>query len=94
MPGGEWMLFTLGRGVRAWNNASIVVQSLETNERKVLVQRGREARYIRSGHLVYVLDGAIYAAPFDLERLEITGRSVAMEDEVHTSSLEARGSDS
>ncbi|NIM02095.1 MAG: protein kinase [Acidobacteria bacterium] len=92
LPGGEWMLYTLGRGVRAWSNASIVAQSLETDERKVLVQRGREARYVRSGHLVYVLDGAIYAAPFDLDRLEVTGRSVAMEDEVHTSSLDETGS--
>ena len=91
LPGGEWMLFTLGRGVRAWDDASIVAQSLQNNERRVLVQRGREARYTRSGHLVYVHDGSIFAAPFDLAKVQVTGGAVAMEDEVHTSALDETG---
>jgi len=51
---------------------SIVVQRLDTGERKVLVQ-GSGARYVPTGHLVYYLAGNILAVPFDLERLEVTG---------------------
>jgi serine/threonine-protein kinase len=64
---GEWILFTLGRGVRAWDDASIVAHNLVTHERRVLVQRGREVRVARSGHLLYVHDGMIFAAPFDAD---------------------------
>jgi serine/threonine-protein kinase len=91
LPGGEWMLFTLGRAVRAWTDASIVVQSLTTNERRVLIQRGREARVTRSGHLTFVQDTTLFAVPFDLERLEVTGSPVAMETSVHTSSQDETG---
>jgi hypothetical protein len=31
-----------------------VAHSLKTNERRVLVQRGREAPYLRNGFLTYV----------------------------------------
>ena len=42
LAGGEWVIFTLGRAVRAWSEASIVAQSLKTKERRVLVQRGAQ----------------------------------------------------
>ena len=36
-------------------------------------------RYAASGHVVYATaDGTLMAAPFDLERLEVTGPSVAL----------------
>ena len=61
---------------QGWGDAQIVVHSLETGERKVLVERGRDAQYIASGHLVYVLGGTLFAIPFDLDRLETRGGAV------------------
>ena len=50
LPGGEWVLFTLRpRGVGSWNRAQIVIQSLSTGERIVLVDGGRDARYLPTG---------------------------------------------
>ena len=46
---------------------------LETGERKVLIQGGSDARYVPTGHIVYVRAGALMAAPFDLDRQEVTG---------------------
>jgi serine/threonine-protein kinase len=94
LPGGEWMMFSLSRGVRAWVEGSIVAQSRKTNERRVLVQRGREARYLRNGYLTYVQDSTLFAAPFDPEKLEVTGAAAAMETDVHTSGDDDTGASS
>ena len=83
LPGGEWMLFTLlPVGVGSWNQAQIVVQSLTTGERVVLVDGGRDARYLATGHLVYALNSAILAAPFDPGTRRITGPAVRLVDDV------------
>jgi eukaryotic-like serine/threonine-protein kinase len=83
LPGGEWMLFTLlPAGVGSWNQAQIVVQSLTTGERVVLVNGGRDARYLATGHLVYALNGAILAAPFDPGTRRIMGAAVRLVNDV------------
>ena len=91
LPGGEWMMFSLSRGVRAWIDGSIVAQSLKTGKREVLVRRGREARYLQNGHLTFVQDNTLFAAPFDLDKLEITGPTEAMESSVHSSAADETG---
>ena len=53
-------------------DARVVVQSLETGERRVVIEEATLPRYSPTGHLLYVQGGATMAAPFDLERLELT----------------------
>jgi serine/threonine-protein kinase len=74
------VLFTLATGLSApaWDKAHIVVQSLRSGERKTLIEGGSDARYVPTGHLVYALGGTLFAVPFDLRRLEITGGPVPM----------------
>jgi serine/threonine protein kinase len=55
----------------------VMVQSLETGERKELFQ-GHDAKYLPTGHLVYELDSSIFAVPFDLDRLALTGGPISM----------------
>ena len=83
LPGNEAVLFTLGDG-RNWDDAQIVVHFLETGERKVLVEGGRDARYVPTGHLVYVLDRTLWAVPFDVDELEVTGGPIPMAEGVVT----------
>ena len=45
---------------------------------KPLIDGGADARYVSSGHLVYVREGVLLAAPFDLRRLEVTGGPVGV----------------
>jgi serine/threonine-protein kinase len=74
LPDGQWVLFTLlPAGVGSWNRAQVVVQSLATNQRQVLVEGGRDARYLASGHLVYALAGDLLAAPFDAVNRRLAG---------------------
>ena len=84
LPGGKAILFTLGR-TGTFDEAQIVVQPLPAGERRILLE-GRDARYVPTGHLVYALDKTLFAIPFDVERLEITGGPVSVEEGVALSS--------
>ncbi len=78
LPGGEWVLFTLttASGLFRWDEAQIVVQSLDSGERKILWEGGSDARYVPTGHLLYALENVLFALPFDLANLEVSGGPV------------------
>jgi serine/threonine-protein kinase len=73
LPGGKAALFTSHTSSSDFDSANIEVVDLETGERKLLHQGGSYARYVETGHLVYVREGTLFAAGFDLDRLEMTG---------------------
>ena len=75
LPGGRALLYTVGIALD-WGQAQIVAERLATGERKVVVERGTDARYLESGHLIYRLDDTLLAVPFDVDRLEVTGGAV------------------
>ena len=76
LPGGKAVLFT-GSGITgAFEDANLVVQPLPTGARKIVQRGGYHGRYLPSGHLVYIHAGTLFAAPFDLDRLEMTGQPV------------------
>ncbi len=71
----------------------LVVLSAGTQEVRVLdLETGTfgpgvpadNAQYIESGHMLYVFDGSLIAAPFDADRGEVTGQSVSLESGVLT----------
>jgi serine/threonine-protein kinase len=76
LRGGQAVLFTGNNRPDGFENANVVVQSLPNGPRKVLVRGAFFGRYLPSGHLVYVHDATLFAAPFDVERLELTGPAV------------------
>jgi serine/threonine-protein kinase len=80
LPDGQHVLFTLATGTSSgrWDNAQIVVQSLASGERKILIEGGSDARYLPTGHLVYALGGSVFAVAFDVRRLELRGGPVPM----------------
>ena len=83
LPGGEWVLFTLRpAGVSSWDAAQIVMQSLVTDERVVLLEGGRDARYVETGHLVYGLNGVVVAVAVDLDARQVLGGPVPLEEGV------------
>ena len=82
LPGGRAILFTLLARRSEWDTAQIVVQSLDSGRRHVVVERGADARYVPTGHLVYALDGTLLAVPFDVTRLAVTGDAVPLVEDV------------
>jgi hypothetical protein len=93
LPGGEWVLFTLATAATAdaWNKAQIVIQSLKSSERRPLVSGGSDGRYLPTGHLVYALEGVVFAVPFDLRRLAVTGGRVPVVEGVQRSTSGSTG---
>ena len=76
LPGGTHVLFTSYDDTDRSRAGTIEVLPLAGGERKVLHRDAHFGRYASSGHLLYVQDGKLFAAPFDLSRLAETGRPV------------------
>ena len=73
LPGSQAVLFTRLTGDIEYDSGNIEVVSLKTGKRKTILKGGFLARYLPSGHLVYVHQNTIFAIPFDLSRLETAG---------------------
>lgn len=72
LPGGQWVLFNVGKSAD-FREATIEVLSLQTGERKVIHRGGYYPRYLPTGYLVFTRESTLYAAPFDLDNLELSG---------------------
>jgi Tol biopolymer transport system component len=75
LPGNDAVLFTLApnAGIDRWDKAQIVLHSLKTGARQVLIERGSDARYVPTGHIVYAAGATLFAIPFDTRKLQVTG---------------------
>ena len=76
LPNGNGLLITFNKGATSWDASTIAVDRLDTGERKILIRGGTDARYLPTGHLVYAVGSTLFAAPFDLGKLEVTGGSI------------------
>ena len=85
LPRGKALAFTIS------GNNQIAVLSLETGEQKILIDNGRQAKYLESGHLIYqqAATGNLMAVPFDLATLEVTSDPVPVLQGVRRSSTGA-----
>ena len=87
MPGGKAVLYTSSSVAGAYGDADIVVQALPNGPRKVVQRGGYHGRYLPSGHLIYIHHGTLFAAPFDLGRLEVTSQPVPVIEGMNANSL-------
>ena len=84
LPDGDSVLFTTF-STPASQAGDIVVASLATGKRTMLAS-GVDARYVPSGHVVFVAQDSLIAAPFDARTLTITGNAVPVVQGVMQSS--------
>jgi serine/threonine-protein kinase len=77
LPGGKSLVFT-SMPSQFGVEARIEWLSLETGKRKVLLEDGTDARYVSTGHLIFVRRGTLMAVPFSLDQLETTGPAVTV----------------
>jgi serine/threonine-protein kinase len=82
LPGGKALIYAALTG-RSWDEAQIVVKRLDTGDRRVLIRGGTSPHYAPTGHLVYGRGAALYAVPFDLARLAVTGQPVEVTRDVY-----------
>ena len=73
LPDGRTLLYTVRGQNIAWGDEEVVAQVLATGERKPLLDDAADARYVASGHLVFLRRGVLHAVGFDAARLEVRG---------------------
>lgn len=79
LPDGRTLIFTVKNGsISSFDDAVIAAQRIGSSERKILLRGGTYARYSPTGHLIYCRVATIFAAPFDADKLEVTGPPVAV----------------
>ncbi len=83
LPGSQAVLFT-AYGSGGYDDGEIVVFTFKTGERKTLHGGASFGRYLPSGHLVYLHQNTLWAAPFDVRRLEVTGAPQPVLEEVNS----------
>ena len=83
LPDGNAVLFTIFPNVADGSLADtqVAVLSLDTGEYRFLID-GTDATYASSGHLVFGREDWLWAAPFDLDSLELTGEPSPMVEDV------------
>ncbi len=81
LPEGKGLLFTCYTNNS--DNATLEVIGLDApRERKAIASGVTDARYLPTGHLAYVQESTLYAVPFNLAALEITGQPAPLMHDV------------
>jgi serine/threonine-protein kinase len=82
LPDNRTILFTAYR--TPISKASIEAVNAVTGERKVVIEGGVMARYLRTGHLLFTRGETVLAVALDLERLEAKGAPTVVIEDVFT----------
>ena len=61
---------------------AVAVLPKGTTEPRRLIEGATDGRYVEPSHIVFARDGLLMAAPFDLDRLAVTGTAFALEQDV------------
>jgi len=73
LPDGRSLLFSMRPTSRSsWDSGDVHVLSLDSGESKVLITGGGIARYLPTGHIVFVRDDVLYGVGFDPGTLSVT----------------------
>jgi len=82
LPGGEWVIFTVGsqKSPGNYEDATIAAASLRTGERRVLMSGASMARYCAPGYLLFSRQGTLLAVPMDPDNPKVTGQPVPVFD--------------
>ena len=77
LPTGDALLFTIWTGV-TFERPQIAVLSLKNHQQRVLIDGATSPHYVSTGHLVYEQGGSLFAVPFDIAHLELSGTPVRL----------------
>jgi hypothetical protein len=86
IPGTDAVVFTSFR--LPLSESRVELYDVATGERRLLVENGVFGRYVATGHLVFVREGVILAAPFDPQELELTGPAAPVVEDAFVAPFE------
>ena len=76
LPDGSAIIYSVRRDTGSYHDGYIVARSLETGEERTIIPSGYHARYVTSGHIVYLSRATLMAVPFDVGTLQTRGPAV------------------
>jgi Tol biopolymer transport system component len=82
LPGGQWVLYSGNSSTTQWDSGNIMLMPMSGGTPTRLLAGGFHARYLTSGHIVYINQGTLFAVPFDVAQLKITGSPVPVIEKV------------
>ena len=97
LPGGRAVLFTITAARGGTDASKIAVLDMQTGKYTVVIEGGSHARYVsahpnsndHAGYLIYAAAGSLRAVQFDLSGLQTLGSSIAVVQDVATTSAGA-----
>jgi serine/threonine-protein kinase len=91
LPDGRTLIYSASPSTRlpSAKPASIVAQPIGGAPKTLIGSGGSNARYLPTGHLAYVANGVLMAAPFDLRSLTVTGPAVPVLEGIRRSAVTA-----
>jgi Tol biopolymer transport system component len=81
----------IGPAAASFDEASILAIALDSGDQRVVVEGGSQARYLPTGHLVFIRRGKLFAAPFDPDAMQLTSAPVPVLDRVMSDPLSGVG---
>ncbi len=79
------VLYTVGTGTGFAPDGANVMVLPKGGTPKLAIRGAYHARYVATGHLVYLSNGTLFAVPFDAARSEVTGQAVPVQEAVANS---------
>ena len=81
LPGSDAILYTVERdGVTP---PAIGLLRRGSGDTEILIEPGSDAHYLPTGHLLYLVDGTFFVAPFDIGSLKLTGQATPIRPGIH-----------
>ena len=75
LPGNRWILATAVNRENLGQSGALVAIA-ENGERRILRDNAFGGSYSESGHLLFTNDGVLFAMPFDVDNIQVTGPPV------------------
>jgi Tol biopolymer transport system component len=90
LPGSDLIAYVAGSSMD-WTRASAQIWSRKAHAAKTLQANALAPHYSPSGHLLWIHDRTLFAAPLNLARLELSGPSAPVLQDVETDGLRGGG---
>ena len=81
LPGGKAVLYTAGV-VAQFEAGTVAVQRVPNGKPTIILRNAYYGRYVSTGHILYLHEGTLFAVPFDIDRLAVTGAPVQLVENV------------
>ena len=82
LPASDEVLFvSVSSGM---SRSQLLIENSKSHQRTVLVDGATDGRYIPGGYIAFIMNGVLFAAPFDMQRLRLKREPVAMVEGIRT----------